>query len=72
MKKIHRNEVVAAILSKCEGASRSELTRFGSYVSPLHPIILEVHKVTGIRLTIKDIEKRTVGKIADTVMDRFR
>jgi hypothetical protein len=66
-----RLEVVKAICDGCDGDNVSELTKFGSDVSRWHPAIINVERITGVKLLPKEVAKRTVGAIANKVMDRL-
>lgn len=64
-----RQEIVELIIANSQ--ARSELTRFGGWVTPFHPIIIKVREKTGVHLKTRDISGKTVGKIADTVVARL-
>ncbi len=66
-----RQEVVNLIISQCEGSYLSESTQFGSDIDRWLPIISKISHKTGVVLMPKDLAKKSIGHVADTVMDRL-
>ncbi len=68
---MNRVEIVGLILANCSSSSKHESLRFGHDVSIWHPVILKIHEKTGVIITPKDVGGKTVGALADIILNRI-